>query len=411
MNKMIKKIFVFTSILIFSSSTWSSQNFRRVGGERWMQDGLYSASRCLPVQARLFSSTPPLRAKQAYTITTYDAAFKWVLSDNPVRKSFFKAFVPDLKIKSSERLDEHMNPVEKMQVLRTFMQDKSTVNTATRLACSDKYVVCSTKSKSKPLLTDHKATKFLRALVGRFDELQASFPKSRYDGTMDFACKLNTGDYALIEMQVFPQDYWDRRALAYVSAFYGNQLSKGDEWKHIRKVIGINILGGGKNQSPHWEDTPSQFVRHYKFEEQLHGKGRYIDGVELIQYSIMQAQKVKDQEQQDWLTFFKKAHDMSEKDVKVEIKTPAVLRAFERAKISKLPAEVREDYEAQDKEFERYSEYTNKQVAKKVEKVTKKTAIEFAKKLIKDQATKKLSDQKISTLSKLPLDEVRKLRP
>jgi hypothetical protein len=52
-------------------------------------------------------------SKQVYTIPTYDAAFKWILSDDLIRPSFFNAFVPELEIESSERLDEHMNPVEK----------------------------------------------------------------------------------------------------------------------------------------------------------------------------------------------------------------------------------------------------------------------------------------------------------
>ena len=59
---------------------------------------------------------------------------------------------------------------------------------------------------------------------------------------MDFVCLLDTGDYAMVEMQVIPQNYWDRRALAYVAAFYGNQLRKGGKWEHhIKKVIGVNI--------------------------------------------------------------------------------------------------------------------------------------------------------------------------
>ena len=40
---------------------------------------------------------------------------------------------------------------------------------------------------------------------------------------------------------------------------------------------------------------------------------------------------------------------MSEDDVKSRIKTPAVLEEFERAKISKLPLDVRKAYESEDK--------------------------------------------------------------
>ena len=56
---------------------------------------------------------------------------------------------------------------------------------------------------------------------------------------MDFVCELSTGEYTMVEMQVIPEDHWDRRALAYVGAFYDNQLMRDEHFKHIRKVIGI----------------------------------------------------------------------------------------------------------------------------------------------------------------------------
>jgi hypothetical protein len=44
------------------------------------------------------------------------------------------------------------------------------------------------------------------------------------------------------------------------------------------------------------------------------------------------------------------------------IKTPEVLLAFERARLDKLPGEVRERYVEQDLEFDRYSDHTSKLV-------------------------------------------------
>ena len=78
---------------------------------------------------------------------------------------------------------------------------------------------------------------------------------------MDFVCELdNDNGFALVEMQVLPDDSWDTRALAYVAAFYGNQLSKGAEWKDLRKVVGINIsLGGGSDNSTHWIESSTVF--------------------------------------------------------------------------------------------------------------------------------------------------------
>ena len=125
-----------------------------------------------------------------------------------------------------------------------------------------------------------------------------------------------------------------------------------------QKVIGVNILGGGKENKGTWSDSRDQYMRHYKLEDQLNGKGRFIDGIELIQYSLMNAPTVDDQEKNDWITFLKRAQYMTEREVAARIQTPAVLRAFELAKISQLPAEVRASYEAQDKEYTRYSQHT-----------------------------------------------------
>lgn len=313
-----------------------------------------------PTQAflqRRFSSSS--HQPQVYGIATYDALFKYILSDAKIRPSFFHAFIPNLPIVSSERLDEHMNPVQSLQLLRDFLHSKNTERVINGLKPDSSFEVARRNSVTKDLEIDDEATTFLHEMVKKFEEIKKSFPRAKYDGTMDFVCQLANKDYALVEMQVIPENCWDRRALAYVAAFYGNQLFKGGEWRHIRKVIGVNILGGGKEDKEHWVDTPKQFVRHYKVQEQLNNPTRYMDGIEIIQYSIMHAPKVlPDRERSDWVTFFKEGHYMSEDDVQKRIETPAVLEAFQLAKIKLLPAEVLATYEAEDHEYDRYSQHT-----------------------------------------------------
>ena len=299
---------------------------------------------------------------QVFTIPTYDAAFKWILSSNEVRPSFFRAFIPGLIIQSSERLDDHMNPLRKSQLLRNFLNDEGTSRIIKNLSSSGAYVVQQHGGKKRSPTKDDNATAFLSEIVGRFEEIRDSFPQPNYDGKMDFACQLNNGEYALVEMQVIPEDYWDRRAFAYVAAFYGNQLKKGGQWKNIRKVIGLNILGGRNGNKVIWPDSPGQYMRHYKIEDQLNGKGRFIDAIELIQYSIMDAPLGDNQEKNDWITFFKSAHDMTEDDVVAQIKTPAVIEAFKLAKISTLPDAVRVSYDDEGRAYDQYSQYTAEQI-------------------------------------------------
>jgi len=68
--------------------------------------------------------------------------------------------------------------------------------------------------------------------------------------------------------------------------------------------------------------------------------------------------KGDNREKKDWITFLTRAHEMTEEDVAAQIKTPAVLRAFELAKLSTLPDDVRAAYEAEVREHDRYAQHT-----------------------------------------------------
>ena len=131
----------------------------------------------------------------------------------------------------------------------------------------------------------------------------------------------------MIELTATSAEYWNCRALAYVAAFYGNQLKTGGDWKSIRYVIGINILGGDKYHNIDWESTLNQYT-------------------ELTQYSFINSPgELSSQEGQDWFTFFERTHFMTikagefmtEEEVTSTIKTPGVLQTFERAMINNLP--------------------------------------------------------------------------
>ena len=293
---------------------------------------------------------------EIFGVGTYDGLFKYILVDEIIRPSFLNAFVPNLTIVSSTRLDDHMNPINQLQPLRDFIHRKDTVSTVNRLNSSLGVLFGVMNQSHSPFVKDENATIFFGKMFCHFDDMRRNyFPKVKYDGTMDFVCIVNNDVYIIVEMQVVPQKCWDKRTLAYVAAFYGNQLRKGEDWKDIRKVIGINILGGGKSDKAHWKDTTDQYVRHYKFQEQVHKDTqgqpqRYIDAIELVQYSIMNAPDtvLPGSEKQDWITFFKRGHRMNDQEVNESITTPEVLLAFERVRLDNLPREVRERYVAED---------------------------------------------------------------
>ena len=283
---------------------------------------------------------------QIFGVTTYDALFKWVFRADEVRPSFFSACIPELHIHSSTILDEHMNPLKTLENLRHFMDGQEQKAVAKQLMAKKKEIEVSFSGEPyKP------GAKFLKDVVLHFEDMRKAFPKAHYDGTLDFLCDLDTGELALVEMQITPEDHWDRRALAYIASAYSHQMRKGMVWKDIRTVIGINILGGGLNDEKHWKETPGQYMRHYKLQEQVNGElpPRFLEGVQVIQYSLANVPFDEvSPERKEWLIFFRNAHKMTEMEVKQTIRTPAVLAAFERAKLSNLPEEVMSSYKEEE---------------------------------------------------------------
>ena len=60
---------------------------------------------------------------------------------------------------------------------------------------------------------------------------KASSPKKDCDGIMDLVCVLSSGGKALVEMQVVPQDHWDKRVLSSGGkALVEMQVGPQDHW-------------------------------------------------------------------------------------------------------------------------------------------------------------------------------------
>jgi hypothetical protein len=107
---------------------------------------------------RRFSSTS--HQPQLYGIATYDALFKYVLSEDTIRPSFFHAFIPGLPIVSSKRLDDHMNPVQGLQLLRTFLHSKKTENVVKKITSDSGFEVNSKDSTTQKLKRERKQRRF-----------------------------------------------------------------------------------------------------------------------------------------------------------------------------------------------------------------------------------------------------------
>ena len=102
---------------------------------------------------------------------------------------------------------------------------------------------------------------------------------------------------------------------------------------------------------------------------------------------------------------------MNEEQVKSEIHTEAVLKAFEKATLSKLPKHVKEDYDAQNSQYTQVSQYTAQQYAEGEAKGRTEGRAEGRTEARLDAARvmkqhSKLSDQAIATHLQLDLSQV-----
>ena len=133
-----------------------------------------------------------------FGVAIYDTLFKYILDDADIRLSFFCAFIPGINMTSSERLDESMNPLKEFQVLRRFINDKETKNTVENLKNFDIEVRRKKRSETE-YVQYKKCTDFLIELLNNFGDIIKGFPSESYEGRMDFACRLDTGEFVVVE--------------------------------------------------------------------------------------------------------------------------------------------------------------------------------------------------------------------
>lgn len=387
---------------VLSSSTWSSQSLIRFS-ERGLLQGLQKTSRCISIPVRFFSAdslddkpSAPERSKtmQVFSRPTHDRIAKYVLSeDETVRIDVLKAFTGIDSLTSARQLDEHYNPFDPLYNLRRLINSASSQEVFETVRDSSDVEVSLGGKKNK------KASELLKGLSGLYSDLSHAFPSQRNRSTVDFLCETNFG-FITIEFQVAKQDYWDKRALAYISSIYGNQLRTRDDYVQIQNVIGVNLLGDGS--TPYWKD--GRFVRDYTFVDQRNSKNK-IPSLRLIQYSLGDANldhpDFKDNEKlRQWIEFFKSAHE--KKSTPPSVDEP-VKKAYDMIRVDKLKSGHPELLRSADEFFASLTEHDKAVEEKGIEKAK----IGIAKKLIENP---KLNDQEISDISGLSLADVKKLR-
>ncbi len=330
---MSKIIFIFISLFILSEDSIGLQNLL---SDKFLSRSFNTASRYYQAQKRLFSSTSPIDSTkssgvnnkmQVFSRPTYDRIAKYILSgDDSVRVDILRAFTGINTLSSAVQLDEHYNPFDPLHNLRKLINSTSSQNLFEIIRDSSEIELSIDGKKNK------QAPEILRGLSVLYSDLAHAFPDGRYRSTVDFLCETDFG-YITIEFQVAKQDYWDKRALAYIASIYGNQLRPEKDYNQIQNVIGVNLLGDGS--APYWKD--GDFMRDYTFMNQRTSKHK-IPALRLIQYSLGDVDfnhpdlKENDHLRQ-WIEFFKSAHEKESLPPSID---DSVRKAYEMIRVDTL---------------------------------------------------------------------------
>ena len=356
----------------------------------------------------LDSAINALMVNQVYGVTTFDSTFKYVMRDADVCLEFVKTFARLEQAQGVTLLDDSMNPIKELTAAREFLDSQENLKFMQQVRSGRVEMVVGGRGNKY-------VGSFLTGLSKVYDDIRNCFPAPEKDSRMDLVCRIEGGNYVLVEVQVQNDDHWDSRALAYAAGFYGNQLKRGGKWKNLKQVVAVNILGKGTDESDPWRDCPEEIFRHYQFTDVINDRDpkHSIQGLQLIQYCVPHLDKTSNETLKEWATFFQKAYQMSEAEVK-KVKSSAVRKAYERAHVRNMPREVKQSYLQDAAKYGGYSKELERVRRETAERVGKETAElvrrETTKEIIISMLAAGMSEAQIASIVKKTEVEIRSIR-
>ena len=393
---MNKILFAFVSFFILSQDSISLQNLLKVGSDQFFSRSLNNFYNYNQNPKRFISKISlndqisgleGSKKMQVFSRPTYDRIAKYILSeDESVRVDILRAFTGISTLSSATQLDEHYNPFDPLHNLRKLINSTSSQNLFDTIRNSSTIELSIDGKQNK------QAPEILRGLSILYGDLSHAFPDGRYRSTVDFLCETDFG-YVTIEFQVAKQDYWDKRALAYIASIYGNQLRPEKDYNQIQNVIGVNLLGDGS--APYWKD--GDFMRDYTFMNQR-GSTHKIPAMRLIQYSLGDVDfNHKDLKENDrlkqWIEFFKSAHEKETMPPSID---EPVKKAYEMIRVNTLKEKHPDLLKASDEFFASLTEHDKA--------VREKGIQEVASRLISDG----MPLEKVIKITGLSKEQIRK---
>ena len=349
---------------------------------------------------------PPIPYRKGiFCIPTSNTPFRNMLKDAEVRDDFIRAFVPGAKVIKSHLRDASLNPIQ----ARYGLEEQSD---ALWKLCEDITKASHTTLKLDGQIVKNPGLKTLKDLAKDASDILRSVTPlkgSKADIICDVEYEDKTEGLTLIEIQVVPPvDYnWDARTLYYLAGIYFQQLRVGDKYSNVKRVIGVNILGGESRRGKKY-DWKTRFkkgeIRHYQFIDRFNPMNT-IPYIELFQYPIHLLQGSTSVDQ-NWIHLLTHAQYESERVLKDESLSLAIRKAYKIIKEDNLTIEDRESYIEEIKQFEEL--FTTGKAEGKAEGLVEGKArcnIEIAKRMLE----LKLDLEMISATTGLTREEIEAL--
>lgn len=167
-------------------------------------------------------------------------------------------------------------------------------------------------------------------------------------GILDVVVKLKDGTHINLEMQVRYFEFWDERALFYLSRMFSGQLEYGDSYKKLGKCIHVSILDFVRFP----EDEKCYRTLHFRDDE---SSELYNDKMEI---QILELRKLPEEVRTgedivDWMRFLKgKSREEFERMAETSVYFGEAYEALQR-----LSADERRrlEYEERDKALKDYN--------------------------------------------------------
>jgi predicted transposase/invertase (TIGR01784 family) len=212
---------------------------------------------------------------------------------------------------------------------------------------------------------------------------------------LDVRAKTEDGTQIDIEVQLTNQHNMDKRTLFYWGKLFNENISKGEDYRNLKKVITINTLDFDyinldkfHTKFHLWEDESKDYMLTDLVE---------IHFVELSKFNKLEEKNLKEDRLQRWLTFFNK--DISEEKLKELMELDKdIKRAEERLEYLSSDKKTIEIYKAREKSLH--------ERANMISSAKDEQAIEIAKKL----SAMGMDVESISKATGLSIEKIKTLK-